>query len=73
MTERNADICFIHAGLQMGQVYQDGRKIDPARGAILGDNTTNDQNRVEIDPTQLAYREWQRAGLVLLDLQAMRR
>ena len=51
MTQRNADIRFIYAGLQMGKVYRDGRKIDPARGAVLGDNTSNDQNRVEIDPT----------------------
>ena len=73
MTQRNADIRFIYAGLQMGKVYRDGRKIDPARGAVLGDNTPNDQNRVEIGPTQLAYQEWQRAGLILPDLQAMRR
>ena len=51
MTQHNADIRFIHAGLQMGQVYQDRRKIDPARGAVLGDNTPNDQNGVEIGPT----------------------
>ncbi len=57
MTQRNADIRFIYAGLQMGKVYRDGRKIDPARGVVLGDNTPNDQNRVEIGPTQLAYQE----------------
>ena len=73
MTQRSADIGFIKAGLQMGEVYLDKRKIDPARGAVLGDNTPNDQNRVEIGRTQLAYREWQRAKLVLPDLKAMQR
>ncbi len=61
MTQGSADIRFIKAGLQMGEVYRDKRKIDPARGAVLGDNTPNDQNRVEIGPTQLAYsaqRNW---------------
>ena len=54
--------------------YQrDTRKIDPTRGAMLGDNTPNDKNRVEIGPTQLAYQEWEAAGLVLPDLQAMRK
>lgn len=57
----------------MTQPYRDTRKIDPSRGGRLGDNTPNDQNRVEIGPTQLAYREWQAAGLHLPDLQAMRK
>ena len=73
MTQRNADIRFIHAVPQMGQVYRDGRKIDPARVAVLGDNTPNDQNRVEIGRTQLAYRQRQRTGLVLPDLKVMQR
>lgn len=57
----------------MNQHYSDTRKIDPTRGATLGDNTPNDADRVEIGPTQLAYREWEAAGLELPDLQAMRR
>ena len=39
----------------------------------MGDHTTHDQNRVEIGPAKLAYQDSQRVGLVLPDLQAMRR
>ncbi len=48
------------------------RKIDPTRGDRLGDGTPNDNDRVEIGPTQLAFREWEAAGLALPDLAAMR-
>lgn len=48
------------------------RKIDPTRGSHLGDGTLNDQDRVEIGPTQLAYAEWAAGGLVLPNLPAMR-
>ncbi|SFK67578.1 dimethylsulfonioproprionate lyase DddP [Shimia haliotis] len=57
----------------MTQHYSDTRKIDPSRGAMLGDNTPNDGNRIEIGPTRLALQEWAAAGLVQPDLQAMRR
>src|SRR6056297_1653165 len=57
----------------MNRHYRDTRKIDPARGATLGDNTPNDANRIEIGPTRLAFGEWAAAGLDLPDLQAMRR
>ena len=57
----------------MNRHYRDSRKIDPSRGATLGDNTPNDADRIEIGPTQLAYGEWADAGLQLPDLQAMRR
>ena len=53
--------------------YRDTRKIDPSRGAVLGDNTPNDADRIEIGPTQLAFREWEAAGLALPDLQALRK
>ena len=53
--------------------YRDTRKIDPTRGDRLGDNTPNDADRIEIGPTQLAFAEWDGAGLRLPDLQAMRR
>ena len=53
--------------------YSDMRKIDPAKGSVLGDNTPNDMNRVEIGPTKLAFEEWQKAGLILPDLQQMRK
>ena len=48
------------------------RKIDPSRGDRLGDGSPNDNDRVEIGPTQLAFREWEAAGLVLPDLDRMR-
>ena len=57
----------------MNDHYRDRRKIDPTRGAMLGDNTPNDADRVEIGPTGLAFGEWRAAGLELPDLPAMRR
>ncbi|MEP2530976.1 dimethylsulfonioproprionate lyase DddP [Shimia sp.] len=57
----------------MSENYRESRKIDPSRGATLGDNTPNDSDRIEIGPTHLAFQEWQKAGLVLPDLQAMRK
>ena len=56
----------------MNQHVRDTRKIDPSKGTLLGDNTPNDNNRIEIGPTQLAFAEWAAAGLSLPDLQAMR-
>ena len=56
----------------MNQHYRDQRKIDPNRGATLGDGTPNDNNRVEIGPTQLAFSEWEAAGLILPNLDRMR-
>ncbi len=52
--------------------YSHQRKIDPSRGAYLADGSPNDDNRIEIGPTQLAYSEWAEAGLQLPDLAAMR-
>jgi Xaa-Pro dipeptidase len=43
----------------MNQHYADRRKIDPTKGEALGDGTPNDNDRVEIGPTQLAFAEWQ--------------
>ncbi|MDR9392906.1 MAG: Xaa-Pro peptidase family protein [Roseovarius sp.] len=57
----------------MNTHYRDARKIDPTRGATLGDNTPNDADRIEIGPTRLAFREWAAAGLELPDLPEMRR
>lgn len=56
----------------MTQHYADRRKIDPNRGATLGDGTPNDNDRVEIGPTQLAFAEWSAAGLTLPSLERMR-
>ncbi len=56
----------------MTEPYRDIRKIDPTRGATLGDGSPNDSDRVEIGPTLLAFTEWKDAGLTLPDLTAMR-
>ena len=56
----------------MTDYHRDRRKIDPNRADRLGDGTPNDNDRVEIGPTQLAFREWQAAGLVLPNLERMR-
>ncbi len=53
--------------------YRDTRKIDPTRGATLGDGTPNDPDRIEIGPTRLAFAEWAAAGLTLPNLAEMRR
>ncbi|MEM9972203.1 MAG: dimethylsulfonioproprionate lyase DddP [Pseudomonadota bacterium] len=57
----------------MNTHYRDTRKIDPTRGATLGDGSPNDSNRVEIGPTRLAFSEWAAAGLDLPNLADMRR
>ncbi|WP_424973806.1 dimethylsulfonioproprionate lyase DddP [Dinoroseobacter sp. S124A] len=57
----------------MHQHFAETRKIDPGRGARLADGTANDQDRIEIGPTRLAYDEWEEAGLTLPDLPTMRR
>lgn len=56
----------------MDNHYRDTRKIDPNRGDTLGDGSPNDNNRIEIGPTQLAFDEWTQAGLDLPNLVAMR-
>ncbi len=56
----------------MNHHYRDTRKIDPSRGADLGDGTPNDNNRIEIGPTQLALNEWVGAELALPNLNKMR-
>ncbi len=52
--------------------YRNQRKIDPSMGEKLGDGSPNDDNRIEIGPTRLAFAEWKAANLQLPDLQAMR-
>ncbi len=56
----------------MNTYQRDSRKIDPSRGATLGDGSPNDQDRIEIGPTQLAFREWEAVGLTLPNLSNMR-
>jgi len=56
----------------MDNHYRDTRKIDPAKGALLGDTSPNDDDRIVIGPTRLAYTEWAAAGLILPNLENMR-
>ena len=56
----------------MNSHFRDNRKIDPSQGTLLGDNTPNNNNRVEIGPTQLAFNEWEKSGLKLPNLPRMR-
>ncbi|MEL6588073.1 MAG: dimethylsulfonioproprionate lyase DddP, partial [Pseudomonadota bacterium] len=51
---------------------RDRRKIDPSRGARLGDGSPNLADRMEIGPTLLALREWDADGLDLPNLEQMR-
>ena len=51
------------------------RKIDPTRRPARGvrpDGTPDDNDRVEIGPTTLAYSEWQRDAVEAPDLDALR-
>ena len=56
----------------MNTHYRDTRKIDPTKGATLGDGSPNDSDRIEIGPTLLAFQEWEAAGLTLPNLDRMR-
>ena len=56
----------------MNKHFRDNRKIDPAKGTHLEDGNKNDNDRVEIGPTLLSYREWEHAGLKLPNLERMR-
>jgi Xaa-Pro aminopeptidase len=57
----------------MNQHYRETRKIDPTKGSMLPDGTPNNADRVEIGPTQLAFREWEASNLTLPNLPTMRR
>jgi Xaa-Pro aminopeptidase len=48
------------------------RKIDPSRARTRPDGSPDDDDRVEIGPTPLAFAEWAAAGLAPPDLAAMR-
>ncbi len=50
--------------------YSDQRKIDPTKRKP--DGTPDDNDRVEIGPTQLAFNEWAKAGIEVPDLARMR-
>lgn len=50
------------------------RKIDPTRRpAIKPDGSPDDNDRIEIGPTALAFAEWHAAGITVPDLAALRR
>ena len=51
------------------QTYSHFRKITPG---LKPDGTPDDNDRVEIGPTQLAFDEWAEAGIECPDLAAMR-
>ena len=55
----------------MNEFSRDRRKIDPSR--VRPDGTPDDPDRIEIGPTQLAFDEWAAAGLVMPNLERMRR
>jgi len=57
----------------MNKSFSEIRKIDPTRGQFLGDGTLNDNNRIEIGPTRLAFNEWEDANLELPNLIKMRK
>ncbi len=49
-------------------------RVNPAKTPVMRpDNTPDDDDRIEIGPTPLAYAEWEAAGLQCPDLPAMRR
>ena len=53
--------------------FSDTRKIDPTKGAQLPDGSPNENDRIEIGPTLLAMQEWENAGLILPNLENMRK
>ncbi len=53
--------------------YSAARKIDPTRrGALKPDGTPDDNDRVEIGPTALAFEEWASAGIEAPNLPRLR-
>ena len=54
------------------QHVRDNRKIDPSQGERRPDGSPDDNNRIEIGPTNLAFDEWTAAGLTPPNLDAMR-
>ncbi|MGC6484486.1 MAG: dimethylsulfonioproprionate lyase DddP [Candidatus Puniceispirillales bacterium] len=54
--------------------FRDNRKIDPSRASsrVKPDGSPDDNNRIEIGPTPLAFDEWAAAGLHAPNLAKMR-
>ena len=57
----------------MNKPFSEIRKIDPTKSQFLADGTLNDNNRIEIGPTRLAFNEWEDANLELPNLIKMRK
>jgi Xaa-Pro aminopeptidase len=56
-------------------MFSSNQKIDPTRrrpGQFKSDGSVNDNDRVEIGPTELAFQEWEALGLTTPNLQRMR-
>lgn len=56
-------------------MFSSNQKIDPTRrrpGRLKSDGSPNDNDRVEIGPTDLAFKEWEDLGLTTPNLQRMR-
>ncbi len=58
--------------MKHSEYYSAGRKIAPADIPLKGDGTPDDNDRVEIGPTPLAFAEWAAAGIALPDLPRLR-
>ena len=56
----------------MNKSFSHSRKIDPTKGSLLADGSPNDNDRIEIGPSQLAFKEWEKANLICPDLTKMR-
>ena len=52
------------------ETYRRDRRIEPK--SVKADGTPDDNDRVEIGPTALAFQEWQEAGLIIPNLPRMR-
>lgn len=59
-------------------MYSSNRKINPSRlsikadGSLKADGSPNDNDRVEIGPTDLAFAEWQERDIITPNLRRMR-
>ncbi|MEM7616264.1 MAG: aminopeptidase P family protein, partial [Pseudomonadota bacterium] len=58
----------------MNHISRDRRKIDPSKPArgTRPDGTPDDNDRIEIGPTPLAFAEWAQAGITPPNLAEMR-
>ena len=52
----------------MNKSFSHSRKIDPTKGLLLADGSPNNNDRIEIGPSQLAFKEWEKANLICPDL-----